>query len=443
MIERLIEFSAKNRFLVLLLTGVALAGARVDGAPHPARRHSRPLGHAGHRLLALGPQPRHPRGPGHLPDRHRAARRAARQGDPRLLRLRLLVRLRHLRGRHRSLLGALARARVPEQDPAAPARGRAHRDRARTRPASAGCTSTRWSTRSGTHDLAAAAQPAGLVSALRPAGGAGRRRGGGGRRLRQAVPGQRRSRPAARLQRAARRRSSTRSARATTRSAAGCWSSPAPSTWCAGAATCTASTTSSSIVVGADAKTGTPILVQATSRDVGIGPDIRRGVADLDGLGDAVGGIVVMRHGENALAVIDRVKAQARGAEADACRAGVEIVTTYDRSGLIRALDRHAASHSLERGDGHRQPRHPALPLAHPVGDRADRHHSGLGLPRLHPALLHGPHARTSCRSPASPSRSACWSTAPSSRSRTPTSGSSNGSPAAGRATSTPCACRR
>ncbi len=74
----------------------------------PARRHPRPLRHPGDRLLALGPQPRHHRGPGHLPDRHRAPRRAAREGDPRLLRLRLLLRLRHLRGRHRPLLGALA-----------------------------------------------------------------------------------------------------------------------------------------------------------------------------------------------------------------------------------------------------------------------------------------------------------------------------------------------
>ena len=102
------------------------------------------------------------------------------------------------------------------------------------------------------------------------------------------------------------------------------------------------STTSSSIVVGVDAKTGTPILVRNVA-DVGIGPDIRRGVADLDGLGDAVGGIVVMRHGENALDRHRPRQGQARGAEADACPTGVEIVTTYDRSGLIRALDRHAA----------------------------------------------------------------------------------------------------
>ena len=46
----------------------------------------------------------------------------------------------------------------------------------------------------------------------------------------------------------------------------------------------------------------------ATSREVALGPEIRRGVGDLDGKGDAVGGIVVMRHGENARAVIERVQ---------------------------------------------------------------------------------------------------------------------------------------
>ena len=52
-----------------------------------------------------------------------------------------------------------------------------------------------------------------------------------------------------------------------------------------------------------------PVLLRDVAR-VELGPEIRRGVADLDGLGDAVGGIVVMRHGENALNVIDRVKSE-------------------------------------------------------------------------------------------------------------------------------------
>ena len=124
---------------------------RLHAPAHPAGRHPRPLRHAGDRLLALGPQPRHPRGPGHLPDRHRAAGRAQGEGDPRLLRLRLQLRLRHLRGRHRPLLGAHPRARVPEQDPAAAARRACRPSWGRTPPAWAGCTSTRWWTTRAQH----------------------------------------------------------------------------------------------------------------------------------------------------------------------------------------------------------------------------------------------------------------------------------------------------
>ncbi|MGV3515580.1 efflux RND transporter permease subunit [Luteitalea sp.] len=73
--------------------------------------------------------------------------------------------------------------------------------------------------------------------------------------------------------------------------------------------------------------------------DVTLGPDIRRGVADLDGQGDVVGGIVVMRQGENALAVIDRVKDKLAQLT-PSLPAGVEVVTTYDRSELIeRSID--------------------------------------------------------------------------------------------------------
>lgn len=87
------------------------------------------------------------------------------------------------------------------------------------------------------------------------------------------------------------------------------------------------------IAVGADAE-GVPILVKNLGR-VTIGPDIRRGLGELDGQGDTVGGIVVMRHGENALDVIERVRAklaEVRPYLPD----GVEIVPTYDRSELIR-----------------------------------------------------------------------------------------------------------
>ena len=78
---------------------------------------------------------------------------------------------------------------------------------------------------------------------------------------------------------------------------------------------------------------GTPIRVSDVAA-VRVGPDLRRGVAELDGEGEVVGGIVVMRFGENALDVIDGVKAklaEVQGALPD----GVRLVPTYDRSGLI------------------------------------------------------------------------------------------------------------
>ena len=86
------------------------------------------------------------------------------------------------------------------------------------------------------------------------------------------------------------------------------------------------------IPVGTDGR-GTPILIRDIAH-VQIGPDQRRGVAELDGKGQTVGGIVIMRAGENALAVIERVKA--RLAEiTPALPNGVRIVPTYDRSDLI------------------------------------------------------------------------------------------------------------
>ncbi len=78
---------------------------------------------------------------------------------------------------------------------------------------------------------------------------------------------------------------------------------------------------------------GVPVLVRDVGR-VEVGPEMRRGVADLNGTGDAVGGIVVMRHGENALNVIAAVKQKLEELK-PSLPAGVEIATTYDRSGLI------------------------------------------------------------------------------------------------------------
>jgi Cu(I)/Ag(I) efflux system membrane protein CusA/SilA len=87
---------------------------------------------------------------------------------------------------------------------------------------------------------------------------------------------------------------------------------------------------------------GTPVRL----RDVGlvqIGPAERRGIAELDGKGQTVGGVVVMRLGENALDVIARVKARL-GELQPTLPKGVEVVPTYDRSELIKA-----SIHTLRR----------------------------------------------------------------------------------------------
>jgi len=80
-------------------------------------------------------------------------------------------------------------------------------------------------------------------------------------------------------------------------------------------------------------KNGTPVLVRDLGT-VGFGPDIRRGVADWQGEGETVGGIVVMRYGLNALNVINGVKTKFKEL-APSLPPGVEIVTGYDRSWLI------------------------------------------------------------------------------------------------------------
>ena len=86
------------------------------------------------------------------------------------------------------------------------------------------------------------------------------------------------------------------------------------------------------IVVATD-KNGTPVLVKNLAT-VATGPEIRRGLADLDGEGDVVGGTVIMRFGENALNVINRVKAKLKEIE-PTLPEGAEIKVTYDRSELI------------------------------------------------------------------------------------------------------------
>ena len=91
---------------------------------------------------------------------------------------------------------------------------------------------------------------------------------------------------------------------------------------------------------------GTPIRIKDVG-EVVLGPDIRRGAADLDGTGEVVSGIVIMRQDSNALDVIDRVKARLKEIE-PGMPEGVKVVPIYDRSELIRRSISNARSTLIE-----------------------------------------------------------------------------------------------
>ncbi len=92
------------------------------------------------------------------------------------------------------------------------------------------------------------------------------------------------------------------------------------------------------IVVMTNPQSGTPVRVKEIGT-VTFGPDMRRGVAELDGRGEVVGGVVIMRFGENAQKVIEQVKAKITELQPTLPK-GLKLVNTYDRSDLIdRSID--------------------------------------------------------------------------------------------------------
>jgi Cu(I)/Ag(I) efflux system membrane protein CusA/SilA len=101
------------------------------------------------------------------------------------------------------------------------------------------------------------------------------------------------------------------------------------------------------IPVGTD-KEGTPVFLRAIGH-VALGPEIRRGLAELDGKGETVGGIVVMRYGENALQVINRVKSKLEEIQSS-LPSGVNIIVTYDRSELIQNAISNLKKTLIEEG---------------------------------------------------------------------------------------------
>ena len=92
------------------------------------------------------------------------------------------------------------------------------------------------------------------------------------------------------------------------------------------------------ISIGVSSNTGSPIFLDDIA-DINLGPELRRGLADWNGEGETVGGIIIMRYGENALAVINRVKERLKELQ-KSLPPDVKIETAYDRSGLIdKAID--------------------------------------------------------------------------------------------------------
>ncbi len=92
--------------------------------------------------------------------------------------------------------------------------------------------------------------------------------------------------------------------------------------------------------------TGTPVLLKDVAR-IQVGPEMRRGISELDGEGEVAGGIVVMRSGKNALETLNAVKAKIESLK-PGLPPGVEIVETYDRTGLIERAVAHLRDKLVE-----------------------------------------------------------------------------------------------
>jgi Cu(I)/Ag(I) efflux system membrane protein CusA/SilA len=102
------------------------------------------------------------------------------------------------------------------------------------------------------------------------------------------------------------------------------------------------------IAIGRNQRTGTPVYLKDVA-DIDIGPELRRGVADLNGEGETVGGIIIQRYGENGLAVINRVKQRLKELQGS-LPSDVKIVPVYDRSELIHKAVDNLTNKLIEEG---------------------------------------------------------------------------------------------
>ena len=331
------------------------------------------------------------------------------------------LRLRHLRGRHGHLLGAQRVLEYLHDDRSAAARRASSPSSGRTRPAWAGSTSTPWWTGPAKHDLAELRTFQDWSPALRAADRARRGRGGHRRRLREAVPGHRRPDAARGLGMTA-RATWARPSAAPTRDVGGRVLEMSGREYMVRGRGYIRSPTTSRQVAVKRRRRGTPVL----RRDIGT-VELRRRhpprrQPTSTGRARRSGGIVVMRHGENALEVIERVKAEARRDAAAPCPRASRCVPVYDRSRPHRARRWTRSKHTLIEESARRRAGHLRLPAARAqrARGRSSRCRWRCCSPSSRCAAWASP--PTSCRWAASPSPSARWWTRPSSWWRTPTS---------------------
>ncbi len=102
------------------------------------------------------------------------------------------------------------------------------------------------------------------------------------------------------------------------------------------------------IAIGKNQSTGTPVYLKDVA-NIDIGPELRRGLADLNGEGEVVGGIIIQRYGENGLAVINKVKKRLKELQSS-LPPDVKIVPVYDRSELIHKAVDNLGDKLLEEG---------------------------------------------------------------------------------------------
>jgi Cu(I)/Ag(I) efflux system membrane protein CusA/SilA len=102
------------------------------------------------------------------------------------------------------------------------------------------------------------------------------------------------------------------------------------------------------IAIGKDPNTGTPVYLKDVA-NIDIGPELRRGIADLNGEGEVVGGIIIQRYGENGLAVINKVKKRLQELKSS-LPSDVQIVPVYDRSTLIHKAIDNLSDKLIEEG---------------------------------------------------------------------------------------------